>query len=72
MKLRVRFTQYEESGPYICGKVDNLECVKRKAAEEVLSDFAFLNSRTELADLEIEASDGKICKAHKLILAGAF
>jgi hypothetical protein len=72
LKLRLRFTQYEKSGQSICGKVDNLECVKRRAAEDALNDFAFLKSSSEFADLEIKTSDGEVFKAHKLILAGAF
>jgi hypothetical protein len=72
MKLRVRFTQYENSEQYISGKVDDLNCVKRKAAEEALDDFSRLARTYDMADLEIETSDGQIFKAHKVILAGRF
>jgi hypothetical protein len=72
MKLRVRFTQYENSDEYISGKVDDLNCVKRKAAEEALNDFSRLARRCDMADLEIETSDGQIFKAHKVFLAGQF
>jgi hypothetical protein len=72
MKLRVRFTQYENSEQYISGKVDDLNCVKRKAAKGALNDFSMLARRCDMADLEIETSDGQIFKAHKVILAGQF
>jgi hypothetical protein len=72
MKLRVRFTQYEKPDGYISGNVDDLDCVKRKAAEGALSDFSWLNKSSEMADLQVETSDGEKFKAHKLILAGAF
>jgi hypothetical protein len=72
MKLRVRFTQYENSEQYISGKVDDLNWLKRKAAEGALNDFYRLARRCDMADLEIETLDGQIFKAHKVILAGQF
>jgi hypothetical protein len=69
VKLRIRLTQYVNSDGYISGKVDDLDRVKRKAVLNHLRDLSILDRR-EMADLEIETSDAKKFKAHKVILAG--
>jgi hypothetical protein len=72
MKLRVKFTQYEKANHFLTGKVEVLESVKRKALDGLKEDLCCLALGDEMADLEIETSDGEILKAHKLILAGVF